>query len=51
MYIEAIMWYFSMTRGQAEQYYKSLVSNNELSTLYEILKAYQNTAKMSFYND
>lgn len=51
MYIDAIMWYFSMNKSQAEQYYKNLVNANELSTLYDILQAYQNQAKLAFYND
>lgn len=51
MYIDAIMWFFCMNRAQAEQYYLNLVNANELSTLYDILKAYQNQPKMSYFSN
>lgn len=51
MYIDAIMWYFGFTKSQAEQYYKNLINNNELSTLDEIVRGYQNQMRLAFYND
>lgn len=51
MLIQAVMWYFNMTQSEATTYIKLAESAGNTSTLDEILKAYQNTAKMSFYND
>ena len=51
MYIDAIMWYFGFNKSQAEQYYKNLINNNELSTLDEILRGYKNQMTLAFYND
>lgn len=51
MEIQAIKWYFGMTETQAKNYYKLCEQAGDTNTIKEILKAYQNTAKMSFYND
>lgn len=51
MYIDAIMWYFGMNQSQATQYYKELLANGETYRLEEILRGYQNQAKLAFYND
>ena len=51
MYIDAIMWYFGFTRQQAEQYYRNCINANEKAVLDEILRGYQNQAKIAFYND
>lgn len=51
MYIEAIMWYFGMTKQQAATYYINCTRSGEQSSLDAILQAYQNQAKLAFYND
>ncbi len=51
MLIQAVMWYFNMSQAQATNYIKLVQSAGDNDTLDEILKAYKNTAKMSFYND
>lgn len=51
MYVEAIMWYFGMSQQQALDYYNKLRLNGETYRLEQILQAYQNQARLSFYND
>ena len=51
MEIEAIMWYFGMTHREALEYYKLLTAQGNTASIYEIVKAYQNNAKLAFYND
>lgn len=51
MYIEAIMWYYGMTRQEATDFYKLCLADHKTATLDGILTAYQQTAKQAFYND
>ena len=51
MLLQAVMWYFGMSQSEATNYIKLVESAGDNATLDEILSAYKNTAKMSFYND
>ena len=50
-YINAIMWYFNLTREKASMYYKELETRKKYSRLNIIAEGYNDQMSRAFYND
>jgi hypothetical protein len=45
------MWYFGMSKRQAENSVKQRLKDSNTNFLNEVVYAYKNNAKKAFYND
>lgn len=50
-YTAAMMWYFGMSKRQAENSVEQRLKDSRTNFLNEIVYAYKTNAKKAFYND